>query len=94
MAMPTPEQLELMLASIEADIASLKEQVKSNRSELGANSRGSLVFTAGIVVMLLLGSRFSSDEGYSYAIELEKLTTLIGLPAVAALLTALLPLRK
>jgi hypothetical protein len=93
--MPTPEQDEIRFAAIEADIANLKEKVKDNRQELGANSRGSLTFAFSLVIMLLLGSRFSAESGYSYAIELEKLTTLIGLPAIAALFAAVVPgLRK
>lgn len=84
-------ELENAVLALEADVAALKAQVKSNRHELGANSRSSLVFVGGLIVMLMLGSRFSSEEGYTYAIELEKLTTLVGLPAVAALLTAIIP---
>lgn len=93
MALETKD--EFRIQALEAAVARLREQVKDNRFELGANSRGSLTFICGIVIMLLLGSRFNSESGYTYAIELDKLTTLFGLPAIAALAAAIVPgLRK
>lgn len=86
----SPESLEERISQLESDLARLKQQVKANRVELGANSRGTLVFVAGLFVMLALGSRYS-DGQYSYQVELEHLSTLIGLPAVASVIAALIP---
>jgi hypothetical protein len=90
---PTPEQLELRLTAIETDISSLKQGQRNNRIELGANSRASLTFVGGVIIMLMIGSRFA-DGQYSYQVELEHLTTLIGLPAIASILAALIPAKK
>lgn len=91
----TPEQLEVRFNAIEADVTAIKSRVKNNSTELGANSRASLTFLGATILMIILGSRFSADTGYSYQIELDKLAGLLGLPAIAALLAAVIPgLRK
>lgn len=90
---PTPDQIQIMLQSIESELARLKEQVKENRSELSRNSRGSLVFVGGVIVMFMIGVRFN-EGSFSYAIELEKLVPLIELPAIAALIAALIPVKR
>lgn len=71
----------------------LERQHSQDRKELGINSRATMVFLGALILLGVIGSRFTNGQ-YEFAIPLAELMQLLALPAVGAVIAALIPARR
>ncbi len=71
----------------------LERQHNQDRKELGINSRATLAFLGTLLVLILVGSRYTSGQ-YEFQVPLSELMQILALPVVGAIVAALIPARR